>query len=130
MPRNALELPIRQPIYDTYGYAPGVASGELVFISGQVGVDDHGAPVIDSVAQARQAFANLSEVLKVAGCTFDDIIDVTSFHVDFDAHFDAFGAAKRDAFPAKPYPAWTAIGVTSLADPALFFEIKVVARIP
>jgi len=72
----------------------------------------------------------LKEVLEAAGCTLDDIVDITSFHIDMFHHFEVFSAAKQKVFPETPFPNWTAIGVSTLADPALFFEIKVIARIP
>jgi enamine deaminase RidA (YjgF/YER057c/UK114 family) len=37
-------------------------------------------------------------------------------------------AEKKAAFPTKPYPNWTAVGVNWLA--GFDFEIKVIARIP
>lgn len=99
-------------------------------MSGQVGVDSNGVAIEDPSAQIAQAFENLTQVLDAAGCTMNDVVDVTSFHVDMFAHFDIVGAEKRKAFPATPYPSWTAVGVTNLADPALLLEIKVIARIP
>mgnify|MGYP001795286652 FL=1 len=57
-------------------------------------------------------------------------MEVTSFHVDMRTRFEAFGAAKQTVFGEAPYPSWTAIGVSGLADPALLAEIKVVAKLP
>lgn len=124
MIRDVVRHPRRQKTFDTYGYSPAVASGDFLFVSGQVGVDDNGKPVADPAAQAEAAFANLAEVLAAAGCTFDHVLEITSYHVDMHEHFEAFAAAKGKAFPAAPYPAWTAIGVSALAIPALLFEVK------
>lgn len=63
-----------------------------------------------------------------SGCTFDDVVDVTTFHTDPQSQFPTVMEAKGSAFPQAPYPAWTAIGVTWLS--GFDFEIKVVARIP
>jgi len=120
----------KQEVYERYGYSAAIRSGDLLFVSGQVGVDGTGAAIEDRPAQIAQAFENLRQILAAAGCTMNDIVDVTSFHVDMFAHFDLVSAEKRKAFPAPPYPNWTAVGVTTLADPALVFEIKVIARIP
>ncbi|MEM9974546.1 MAG: Rid family hydrolase, partial [Pseudomonadota bacterium] len=60
---------------------------------------------------------------------FDDIVDVTTFHVNMHEHFDAFAAAKQKAFANPPFPNWTAIGVISLTDPGLFLEIKAIAKL-
>lgn len=66
--------------------------------------------------------------LAAGGCTFDDIVDLTTFHTDPERQFESFMAIKNEVFPQAPYPNWTAIGVNWLA--GFDFEIKVVARIP
>ena len=80
------------------------------------------------LAQIERAFDNLGAILSAAGCRFDDIIDDTTFHTDPTTQIEALMTVKERHFPAAPYPAWTAIGVTWLA--GFDFEIKVVARIP
>lgn len=119
----------KQANYDAYGYAAAVKSGGFLFVSGQVGVDAAGVAIIDPSAQFNQAFTNLSDVLSAAGCSFDDVVDVTTFHVGMHDHFSAFAAAKQAAFPKPPFPNWTAVGVVNLADPHLLLEIKVVAKL-
>lgn len=130
MTRTAIFPEGQQDVYEQFGYSAAIKSGDFLFVSGQVGVGENGAAIVDPQGQIEQAFANLGGVLAAAGCTTDDIVDVTSFHVDMFEHFEVFSAAKRKVFAKAPYPNWTAVGVTTLADPALFFEIKVVARIP
>ena len=119
----------KQASYDAYGYSAAVNSGEFLFVSGQVGVDEAGTAITDPSAQFEKAFSNLSEVLEAANCTFDDIVDVTTFHVDMYDHFETFAAAKQKAFPNPPFPNWTAIGVVNLADPSLLLEIKAIAKV-
>ncbi|MEO9969189.1 MAG: RidA family protein [Hyphomonadaceae bacterium] len=119
----------KQASYDKYRYAAAVRSGGFLFVSGQVGVDANGTAITDPKAQFDQAFANLSDILSAAGCSFDDIVDVTTFHVGMYDHFDAFAAAKQAAFPQPPFPNWTAVGVVNLADPNLLLEIKVIAKL-
>lgn len=128
--RTAIFPRDKQAIYEAYGYSAAIKSGEFLFVSGQVGVDRDGKAIMGAEAQFAQAFENLRQVLEAAGCSFDDIVDVTSFHLDMFTHFDAFAAAKQRAFPEPPFPNWTAIGVVALADPDLLVEIKVVARVP
>jgi enamine deaminase RidA (YjgF/YER057c/UK114 family) len=67
-------------------------------------------------------------VLEAAGCSFDDIVDVTTFHTDPENQFETIIKVKNRNFPKALYPAWTAIGVNWLA--GFDFEIKVIARIP
>lgn len=73
------------------------------------------------------AFDNLRSVLEAAGASLDDIVDMTSFRTDPEAQFPTVMEAKARAFPEKPYPNWTAVGVTWLA--GFDFEIKVIANL-
>lgn len=118
----------RHALYDAHGYSAAIRSGDLLFVSGQVGSRADGSPEPDFETQVRLAFANLKATLAAAGCTLDDIIDVTSFHTDPENQFAAIMTVKAESFPAPPYPNWTAVGVTWLA--GFDFEIKVIARIP
>ncbi|WP_311063233.1 RidA family protein [Halomonas sp. DWK9] len=118
----------RQALYEQNAYSAAVRSGDFLFVSGQVGSREDGSPEPDFAAQVQLAFANLQRVLSAAGASFEDIVDVTSFHTDPETQFETVMAAKARAFPEKPYPNWTAVGVTWLA--GFDFEIKVIARLP
>lgn len=118
----------RHALYEKHEYSAAVRSGELLFVSGQVGSRTDGTPEPDFEAQVRLAFQNLVAVLKAAGATLDDVIDVTSFHTDPQVQLDTVLKVKSEMFDEKPYPTWTAIGVNWLA--GFDFEIKVIARIP
>lgn len=118
----------RHALYEKHGYSAAIRSGDMLFVSGQVGSRSDGSPEPDFQTQVRKAFANLDAVLSAAGCTFEDIVDVTTFHTDPESQFPAVLEAKSEAFPQAPYPAWTAVGVNWLA--GFDFEIKVIARIP
>ena len=126
--RNAVFPANRHALYAEHGYSAAIKSGDLLFVSGQVGSRSDGSPEPDFEAQVRLAFANLEATLKAGGATLDDIVDVTSFHTDPEAQFPIWLEAKARAFPEKPYPNWTAVGVTWLA--GFDFEIKVIARLP
>ncbi|MDH6269900.1 enamine deaminase RidA (YjgF/YER057c/UK114 family) [Rhizobium sp. SG_E_25_P2] len=118
----------RHALYQAHGYSAAIRSGDLLFVSGQVGSRADGSPEPDFESQVRLAFGNLRDTLAAAGCTLDDIIDVTSFHTDPERQFATIMAVKQEVFPKAPYPNWTALGVTWLA--GFDFEIKVIARIP
>ena len=126
--REAIFPPDRHALYEAHGYSAAIRSGDLVFVSGQVGSLPDGSPEPDFERQVRLAFENLQATLGAAGCTFDDIVDVTTFHTDPETQFGAFMAVKQDIFHTKPYPNWTAVGVNWLA--GFDFEIKVIARRP
>ncbi len=126
--RTAIFPPDRHALYEAHGYSAAVRSGDLVFVSGQVGSRADGTPEPDFRAQVQRAFTNLSAVLEAAGCTFEDVLDVTTFHTDPQNQFETIMPIKEQFFGEKPYPTWTAVGVTWLA--GFDFEIKVIARMP
>lgn len=127
-PRDVVFPAGRQALYAHHRYSPAVRADGFLFVSGQVGSREDGSPEPDFEAQVRLAFANLQATLRAAGCSLDDIVDVTTFHTDPERQFDTVLAVKDDMFPQAPYPSWTALGVTWLA--GFDFEIKVVARLP
>lgn len=118
----------RHALYNVHRYSPAIRSGDLLFVSGQVGSREDGSPEPDLLAQIRLAFENLRAVLTSAGCTFDDVIDLTTFHIDPENQFGQVMSIRSEVFPGPRYPNWTAVGVTWLS--GFEFEIKVVARIP
>ncbi|WFR95759.1 RidA family protein [Rhizobium tumorigenes] len=126
--RNAIFPPDRHALYEAHGYSAAIQSGDLLFVSGQVGSRIDGTPEPEFQGQVERAFENLAAVLKAAGCTFEDVMDVTTFHTDPQNQFDTIMPVKQRYFGEKPYPTWTAVGVTWLA--GFDFEIKVIARLP
>lgn len=126
--REAIFPADRHALYEAHGYSAAIRAGELLFVSGQVGSRSDGTPEPDFKRQVELAFDNLRATLEAAGCSFDDIVDVTSFHTDPEIQFETIMAVKNEIFSAPPYPNWTAIGVNWLA--GFDFEIKVIARIP
>ena len=122
-------FPARQhALYEKHRYSAAIRSGDLLFVSGQVGSREDGTPEPDFERQVQLAFDNLTAVLAAAGCTFADVVDVTCFHTDPAAQFDTVMAIREGVIGAPPYPAWTAVGVNWLA--GFDVEIKAIARIP
>src|SRR5512142_1940500 len=69
------------------GYSHAVQAAGLIFVSGQVAFDAHGAVVgVGNLGeQARQAFRNLGAVLEAAGASFADVVKLTYFVRDVEA---------------------------------------------
>jgi enamine deaminase RidA (YjgF/YER057c/UK114 family) len=126
--RDAVFPAGRQALYERDRYSAAIRSGDLLFVSGQVGSREDGSPEPDFRKQVGLAFDNLAAVLRAAGCGFGDVVDVTSFHTDPAAQFETVQEVRMAAIGDPPYPNWTAVGVTWLS--GFDFEIKVVARIP
>jgi enamine deaminase RidA (YjgF/YER057c/UK114 family) len=126
--RDAIFPPNRHALYDAHQYSPAIRSGDLLFVSGQVGSRADGSPEPDFAKQVKLAFDNLNAVLKAAGASFDDVIDVISFHTDPEKQFETVMAVRAQEIGEAPWPTWTAVGVTWLA--GFDFEMKVMARVP
>lgn len=126
--RDAIFPEDRHALYDIHQYSAAIRSGNLLFVSGQVGSREDGTPEPVYEDQVRRAFANLRDVLAAAGATFDDVIDVITFHTDPQTQFERMLAIRAEEIGEPPYPTWTAVGVTWLS--GFDFEIKVIARLP
>ena len=111
-------------------YTDAVVAGELLFVSGLIGVDRHGALVggDDVAAQTRQVFANLRAVLDEAGCRFEDVVKVTVYLTDVDDRAK-INPVRQEVF-GDARPASTLVEVSRLAVPGAKVEIEAVALIP
>ena len=111
-------------------YTDAVVAGDLLFVSGLVGVDRHGELVggEDVAAQARQVFANMRAVLEEAGCGFEDVVKVTVYLTDVDDR-PKINPVRQEVFGAAR-PASTLVEVSRLAVPGAKVEIEAVALIP
>jgi 2-iminobutanoate/2-iminopropanoate deaminase len=107
-------------------YSPGIAAGDLVFLSGQIGLDAATSkPVEGGVsAQARQSLENLKAVLKAAGLTFAHVVKTTIFLTDM-ADFAAVNDVYK-SYMVEPFPARSTIAVAALPAGAMV-EIEMIA---
>jgi enamine deaminase RidA (YjgF/YER057c/UK114 family) len=124
--RQPINPPHTQVMYDNFHFSQATRVGEMIWVSGQVGIDAKLTPADGIEAQAHLAFQGLRSVLEAAGATLADVVELMTFHTDLQADAQAFGKVKDEYFPER-YPAWTAVGVTQLALPGLRVEIRAVA---
>ncbi|KVM69671.1 enamine deaminase RidA [Burkholderia gladioli] len=125
--REVVFPPGRQALYERNRYSPAVRANGLLFVSGQVGSREDGSPEPELEAQVARAFENLNAILAAAGCSFDDVIDVTVFMVDPEANFERAWQVVPRYWGEAPHPSLTAVGVTWLY--GFQFEIKAIARL-
>jgi enamine deaminase RidA (YjgF/YER057c/UK114 family) len=118
----------RQALYERNRYSAAVRADGLLFVSGQVGSREDGSVEPGIKAQVRRAFENLNAVLAAAGCTFDDVQDVTVFMVEPQTIFEEVWEVVPEYWGQAPFPSLTAVGVTWLY--GFDVEIKVVAKLP
>lgn len=126
--RDVVFPPGRQALYERNRYSPAIRANGLLFVSGQVGSRPDGSPEPELEAQVRLAFDNLNAILAAAGCSFDDVIDVTVLIVDPNQKFERIWPIVGEYWGEAPHPTLTGIGVTWLY--GFDFEIKVVAKLP
>ncbi len=117
------------PWAEKFGFHLGIRVGDTVYVSGSVAWDPEGRIVggDDMLAQSRQAFANVKEILAAAGATMDDVVKITAYLTDIDRYAD-YAAARAEAFPNN-VPASTAVTSPALIEPDLLVEIEAVAEI-
>jgi enamine deaminase RidA (YjgF/YER057c/UK114 family) len=114
------------------GFTNAVRLGNTVQIAGQVALDDQGRIVGpgDLAAQARQAFANLSHVLTIAGSQPDEILRMNVYVVNLKpGDWDVIKREGAAFFPARNPPAGTVLGVQALPRDSLLLAIDATAVI-
>lgn len=116
------------------GYSNGiVASGQLVFLAGQIGWDGNCEFVsTEFTAQAKQALENICAILAEAGGKPEHITHMTWYVVDkqeYKASGKELGVAYREIM-GKHFPTMTAIEVSGLIEDEARVEIEARAVIP
>jgi enamine deaminase RidA (YjgF/YER057c/UK114 family) len=122
MPSDSASL----KIWEDWGFSDAIVTSDTIYLSGVV------AGVRDGETDLRlaytRAFERISEILKNAGATWDDVVEITSFHTDLTTQMPAMIAVKKN-YVKPPFPAWTAIQVSRLIPTNGVTEIKIVAKL-
>ena len=115
------------------GFSHAVAAtGRMVFLAGQTGVDRDGNVAAGGVVpQFERAMTNLLTALGAAGGLPSDLVSLTIYLTDvpdYQAHARDIGAVWR-RLAGTDYPAMAAVGVTRLWLPELLVEIQGIAMV-
>ena len=110
-----------------YPFSAAVQSGNLLFVSGQVGMRD-GRVGQGIEEQTRLALENIRDILVTAGNSLERVVKVTVFLTDM-ALWPAMNEVYRQYFPKDP-PARSALGANGLALPELLVEMECIAEVP
>lgn len=92
------------------------ASGQLVFVAGQIALDPQTGNIVgdgDVAQQTQQAIANLEAILIAAGATLQDVVKTTVFLADMN-DFAAMNAVYANAFGDENAPARACVEVARL----------------
>lgn len=94
-------------------YSQAVRMGNLVFVSGQLGLGPDGSFAgQDAATQARKALENIGAILGAAGLGFEAVAKCTIFLTDM-GDFQAVNEVYREFF-TPPYPARACVQVAAL----------------
>ena len=109
-------------------YSQAIRAGGLLFLSGQIPLDPAtGALVPGGIeAQTRQVFANIGEILKAAGATFDAVVSATVYVANMN-DFAKVNEIYATYFSA-PAPARATVQVARLPKDSLV-EIQIIAAV-
>lgn len=107
-----------------------VGGGALLFLAGQIAVDDDGELVGegDIGAQTRRIFEIIGALLKAYGAGFEDIVNIRTFMTDL-SQLPGYGAVRRELL-AGHQPTSTTVEVSRLFRPGALLEIEVTAAAP
>ena len=108
-------------------YSQAVITGSLVFTSGQIPINPVTGNIVEGGIreQARQVMMNLGEVLKEAGCTYEQAVKTTCFLADME-DFAAFNEVYAEYFTGRP--ARSCVAVKTLPKDGLC-EVEVIAAL-
>ena len=127
--KSSLAPPAFTHFVEDWHFSPALDTGDFVFFSGVTGARADLSVAADPETQIRDTFECLGAYLGAAGLTFDDVVEMTTYHVGLRDHLEVFMAVKDD-YIAAPYPAWSAIGVSELITGGTIVEIRAIARRP
>jgi len=128
--------PSKREEIDIDGLAPAVSHythavrfGDLLFVSGLVGLDENFKVVSsDVVGQTRKIFEDLRLIMKRVGADFPNVLKVTVYLTDVNDR-TKINPVRQEYFGASR-PASTLIGIGALVFPELKIEIEAVVGIP
>ena len=124
-PENPKRRVAKTPATPNGLFSPAIISGDLVFASGQIGIDPKTGQLAEGLeGQLEQVFKNLTAVLEAAGSSKEHILKATVFLTDMN-DYNAMNDLYRKHFKADP-PARTTVQVVKLPRDARI-EIEVVA---
>lgn len=88
--------------------------GDIIFLSGQIGIDDKGAVVPGGIAgQTRACLENIRDILASYGASLADVVQTRIFLTDFSGYAD-YNRIYQEFFSA-PFPTRSTVGTPALA---------------
>lgn len=129
-----ITMPYSAPLYDQLGIVEAIRADNLIFLSGQAGMDGNFEPLPTYEAQCQATFTNMKNVLAEAGGRDEDIVQIIAYLVDVPTPEEFSGRVMtafqyfREILPGCRTTS-TAIGVTKLAVPGMMLEVQALAMV-
>ncbi|HLH77528.1 MAG TPA: RidA family protein [Candidatus Binataceae bacterium] len=116
--------------YEPFGFTNCVRFRDVLYLSGISALDPKGQVIGHEIeTQTIQAFRNIEEILRAAGSTLGQLLQMTSFVVDLAANGQKFVDTRKRILGTPTYTSAT-IGVSALMIPGLLLEIQCCAAMP
>ena len=138
--KDNIEMHILQPKevcppQGLYNHAISVSCGKMLFIAGQVGIDENNQLVGlgDFNSQMVQVFKNLGKILDSAGASFENVVKFTTYLVRSQDMGDFYQKRKEifsEIYSDGRYPPNTLVVIDRLASEKWLIEIEAIAALP
>ena len=117
-----------------YNHAISVSPGQLLFIAGQVAIDENNKLIGegDFNAQMEQVFKNLGCILESAGTSFENVVKFTTYLTrsqDLSAFYEKRAEIFADIYRKGRYPTNTLVVIDQLAREEWLVEVEAIAAI-
>ena len=129
---NAAEYMDKTPFQLSRAFSPGVITkgGKIVWVAGQTATKDNNGNDISNnfEAQVKQVFSQIDAVMKDAGGSVGNIVQMTVF-IKESRYGDRFVEMRKGFFQNGNYPGSALITVTNFARPGIEIEIQAIGVI-
>jgi enamine deaminase RidA (YjgF/YER057c/UK114 family) len=117
-----------------YNHAISVIGGNLLFIAGQVAIDENNQLIGagDLKVQMVQVFKNLGHILESAGGSFEQVVKFTTYLTrsqDMNAFYEKRAEIFDDIYPDRRYPTNTLVVIDQLAREEWLIEVEAIAAL-
>ena len=129
---TAAEYLEKTPFQLSRAFSPGVVTdgGKIVWLAGQTATrDNEGRDIANNFeAQVKQVFSQMDQIMKRAGGSLANIVQVTVF-IKESRYGDRFVEIRREMFPDGNFPGSALITVANFARPGMLIEVQGIAVI-
>ena len=133
--RTILDVKGVPPPLGAYSHALSTRPGRLIFIAGQVSINEQGETVGpgDLSAQTRQVYHNLEQILSSAGATFQDVVRFSTFikkGENLENYMNARRGISPRIYPNNDFPPNTLLVIERLVQEDFLIEVEATVALP